>query len=125
MTVEQTLVLLVEDDAAVRRVLRLMLEAHGHTVIEASTPEEACARFDERAEHIRVLVTDIVMPGIDGPTLAKRLAALQPRLAVLFMSGYADLDPATLTLGDHPVGFLAKPVLGAQLAAKVRELAEA
>ena len=118
----QEVVLLVEDEHAVRRVLRLMLEAHGYKVLEASTPAEACRIFDQQPQDIRLLVTDVVMPEMNGPALAQRLAAIQPRLVVLFMSGYADIDPATLGLGDRRVGFPSKPIEGARLAAKVREL---
>ncbi len=121
MTVRD-LVLLVEDEDAVRRVLRLMLEAHGYDVLEASTPAEAYALFVQRPQDIRVLLTDVVMPNMNGPELAERLAALQPDVVVLFMSGYSDIDPATLELAGRRVGFLLKPIIGARLAAKAREL---
>jgi FixJ family two-component response regulator len=59
---------------------------------------------------------------MDGPALAQRLVSLQPRLVVLFISGYTDIDPGTLRLGHRNMGFLSKPIEAARLAAKVREL---
>jgi DNA-binding NtrC family response regulator len=115
-------VLLVEDETAVRRVLRGMLVKQGYRVIEASSPVAACAAFDIHARDIRLLVTDVVMPGMNGPALAQRLVGLQPRLAVLFISGYTDVDPMALGLGHRSVGFLSKPISAARLAAKIREL---
>jgi CheY-like chemotaxis protein len=118
----QEKVLLVEDEDAVRRVLRVMLEQHGYQVVEAATPAEALSIFDRHLHDIRLLVTDVVMPGMDGPALAQRLVSLQPRLVVLFISGYTDIDPGTLRLGHRNMGFLSKPIEAARLAAKVREL---
>jgi two-component system cell cycle sensor histidine kinase/response regulator CckA len=115
-------VLLVEDEDGVRRVLRMMLERRGFRVIEAATPLEACRLFDEHATDIDVLVTDVIMPEINGPALAKRLLAIEPDLPVLFISGHADVESSLLGLDKPGIGFLPKPLQAAQLTSKIREL---
>ncbi len=118
-------VLLVEDETGVRRVVGSMLQRYGYEVIEAATPGDACAVFDQRPDDIDLLVTDVVMPEMNGPALAQRLVGLQPRLRVLFISGYAAIDPNVLGLSRRHVGFLSKPIEASRLAAKVRELCTA
>ena len=118
----QELVLLVEDEDAVRRVLRVMLEQHGYKVLEASSAAQALEIVGERARDLKLLVSDVVMPDMNGPALAQRLIAQHPDLVVLFISGYTDIDPEALRLGHRNVGFLSKPIEAARLAAKVREL---
>jgi CheY-like chemotaxis protein len=121
-TADRETVLLVEDEDAVRRVIRAMLQRNGYRVIDTGKPSEAREIFERRLHEIRLLVTDVVMPGMNGPALARELVSLQPDLRVLFISGYTDIDPATLGL-DHPnLAFLAKPIQAPRLAAKVREL---
>jgi signal transduction histidine kinase/CheY-like chemotaxis protein len=115
-------VLLVEDEDTVRRVVRGMLEQHGYRVIEAANPFTALEIFEQQKQDIRVLVTDVVMPGMNGPALAQRLVAAQPELNVLFVSGYADVDTSSLGLNHRHIGFLSKPLVAAQLSAKIREL---
>jgi signal transduction histidine kinase/CheY-like chemotaxis protein len=117
---DRDVILLVEDEHAVRDVIREMLQRLGYEVLEATTPFEACAIFDRRANDIRLLVSDIVMPGMNGPALAQRLVAREPNLRVLFISGYADIDPG-IPFG-HTIRFMPKPILGAELARNVREL---
>ncbi len=118
-------VLLVEDEYAVRRVLATIIQRNGYRVIETGLPDEALVIFQRQSADIDLLVTDVVMPGMDGPTLAKRLVAMRPELRVLFISGYADLDPETLGLDQPNLAFLAKPIQASHLAMKLRELAAA
>jgi PAS domain S-box-containing protein len=101
-------ILVAEDDRQVREVVVRALGRAGHTVIEAADPSDALAISADRLASLDLLVTDVVMPGIRGDELAKRLRALRPDLRVLFMSGYTgedfvrgEADPAT--------GFLPKP----------------
>lgn len=115
-------VLLVEDEARVRRVLRTMLERGGFHVTEAATPLEACALFEDPESHIDVLVTDVIMPGMNGPALAKRLLETAPDLPVLFISGHSNIDSDLLKLDNPRISFLTKPVLASQLTTRVREL---
>ena len=88
-------ILLVEDEAAVRKMTAQMLERAGYTVLAASTPSEACAIFEAEQARINLLLTDIVMPEMHGPVLAERLVAQRPDLRVVFVSGYSDTMPGT------------------------------
>ena len=124
--VEKTadVVLLVEDEDPVRRVFSKLLRMLGYEVIEASTAAEALRVFQTERTRIDVLVTDIIMPVMNGPSLAKRVLAERPDLPVLFVSGHSH-DEASLMELDRPgIGFLPKPVRLPQLAAKLSELLE-
>lgn len=113
-------VLLVEDEEAVRFVISAVLRRQGYTVIEASTPVAAIELFEQHAEEIDLLLTDVVMPVMNGPALAQRLVAIRPALRVLFVSGYTGLP--SLEMQSPNVGFLNKPFQMAVLAARVREM---
>ncbi len=115
-------VLLVEDEDAVRRVLRKELERHGYTVLEAAGGEEALQIAASRGDTIQLLVTDVVMPLMSGPDLARRLTESHPKLKVLYVSGYA--DDAAVRQGNVNPGtpILQKPFAAGALAEKVREL---
>lgn len=107
------LVLLVEDDAEVRRVVRMQLTGLGYPVIEAATGAEALALL-EQIEQIALVLSDVVMPGgVDGLSLAREVRARRPGVGVLLMSGYAG-GPDVAT-GDVPL--LAKPFSSRELAA--------
>jgi CheY-like chemotaxis protein len=114
-------ILLVEDEPAVRAVTRRILEAAGHRVLTSASAELALEVALKHSEPIDLLVTDVVMAAMDGPTLAARLRSLRPELKTLFISGYSRdhvLPP------DEPqlTGFLAKPFAHDALLAKVAEL---
>jgi signal transduction histidine kinase/ActR/RegA family two-component response regulator len=107
-------ILLVEDDDAVRRVARRTLERAGHTVAEATTGAEALDMARELGSRIELVVSDIVMPEMNGIELYRRLARQRPDLAVVLMSGYSENE----IHGDvHDTGavFLAKPFTPEQL----------
>ena len=111
----------MEDEPAVRRLARVVLERAGFTVVEATSPDEAevIARALPR---IDVLLTDVLMPGGTGPDLDRRLALRRPGLRVLFMSGYAHrelFDQNALAPDD---AFVAKPFSTVALVARVREV---
>ncbi|MBI2188023.1 MAG: PAS domain-containing protein [Acidobacteria bacterium] len=112
-------ILLVEDEETVRRFARIALERHGFRVIEAATPLEALARGRSDAS-IALLLTDVVMPRMNGRELAVHLRQARPGLQVLFMSGY----PSSLVMPDgtidSSVNLLSKPFTTAQLVAAVR-----
>jgi CheY-like chemotaxis protein len=114
-------VLLVEDDDQVRRIASAVLRRSGYAVLEASGGARALELAGEHPE-IELLVSDVVMPEIDGPMLARELAGLRPNLRVLFLSGYTDLvvgKKTGLTPGSH---FLEKPFTPNRLLGKVREI---
>jgi len=114
-------VLLVEDADALRVLIRRMLEAAGYSVLEYSDPEEALAGARTLEAPIHLLLTDVVMPGMSGPDLARSVQAARPGIRVLFMSGYTDE-----AMGLHGVlaavtQFIQKPFTKAVLRRKVRE----
>lgn len=82
-------ILLVEDEAVVRDLVRQILQGTGYTVLEAATGEEALQLCTEHVGPLHLLLADVVLPGISGPELARRLALLRSPLQVLYMSGYA------------------------------------
>jgi two-component system, cell cycle sensor histidine kinase and response regulator CckA len=114
-------VLVVEDEEAVRTLVRRELESRGYAVLAPAGADEALLLCERHAGPIHLLMTDIVMPGMLGPEVARRAAALRPELKVLYMSGYTDesiMKRGTLR-GDEP--FLQKPFTPNALAQKVRE----
>jgi two-component system cell cycle sensor histidine kinase/response regulator CckA len=114
-------ILLVEDEAPVSIMIALMLTRAGYRVLAAATPSEACALFEQHAGEIDLLLSDIVMPEMNGPALAQRLIATQPDLRVLFVSGYSDVLPAGATAAGK-VAYLAKPFPSRDLITAVDEL---
>ena len=109
-------VLLVEDEATVRGVAERALTRHGYTVITADNGEEALDVL-ARGEEIDLLISDVVMPGMDGPTMVKQARQDRPDLKILFMSGYAE-EQLRNSINVDNVSFLPKPF-------SVQELAEA
>ncbi len=115
-------ILLVEDDAAVLRMTTKLLEGMGYAVLAAGGPREAMRLAEVHAGAIHLLVTDVVMPEMNGRDLAEHILSLRPNLKRLFMSGYtADViaDQGVLAAG---VQFIQKPFLRADLAAKLRQM---
>jgi PAS domain S-box-containing protein len=115
-------VLLVEDDPAVCDLIRAVLTEHGYTVLTPAQPQEAEALFEAHSRRIDLLLSDVVMPEVNGTELAKRLSAKNPQLKVLFMSGYVDDPIVRQGIEGHEVGFLQKPFAPLTLARKVREV---
>ncbi len=83
-------ILLVEDEASVRAFASRALTLRGYTVLEAASAEEALAKLEDKSLHIDLFVTDVVMPGMDGPAWVRRAHLDRPGVKVIFMSGYAD-----------------------------------
>jgi PAS domain S-box-containing protein len=117
--------LLVEDEEQVRTVAREILGSHGYRVLVAASPTEALALAAAHGGPIDLLVTDVIMPEMNGRVLSERLREARPGLEVLFMSGYTDkaLDPdGVLAPG---AAFLQKPITPHSLASAVRRLLDA
>jgi two-component system cell cycle sensor histidine kinase/response regulator CckA len=113
-------VLLVEDDESVRRIISAVLHRQGFSVLEAASARHACELFDRHA-YVDLLLTDVVMPAMNGTVLAQRLLGAQPDLRVLFISGHTDVMMAAAT--DHPnVSFLGKPFRASALSEQVRAI---
>jgi CheY-like chemotaxis protein len=118
-------VLLVEDEPAILRLGAVMLERLGYRVITAATPGEAIRLARENSGEIRLLITDVVMPEMNGRDLARNLLSLYPDMSRLFMSGYTADVIAHHGVLDDGVHFLQKPFSTQDLAAKVREALDA
>ena len=114
-------VLLVEDDASVRELGSEILQGCGYTVIETGDPLEALTIGEDRKGAIDLLVTDLVMPGMNGSELANRLEAMRPGLRILCVSGYADQITA-MSADDGGRAFLSKPFSPHAFAKKVHEV---
>lgn len=110
-------VLLVEDEDAVRSLARAVLRRHGYTVLEARHGVDALRLAERHHDEIHLLLTDMVMPHMNGPELADRLSSVRPRMKVLFMSGYVD---RTAVPDFASMSFLQKPFTPETLARKVR-----
>jgi len=108
-------VLLVEDDDAVRLAVRRMLEKLGFRILEAKDGAEGVEVSRDYAGHIDVLVTDLMMPKMDGKTLASTLAVSRPEMRVVFTSGYTDDAVVRRGLVDSSHAFVQKPFTGEQL----------
>jgi two-component system cell cycle sensor histidine kinase/response regulator CckA len=114
-------VLLVEDEDSVRSFAVRALKRQGYEVIEATSGLEGVERFEEQGGRIDIVVSDVVMPELDGPSMLKELRKRNPDIKIIFMSGYPDdafkrnLDP------NEQFAFLAKPFTLPQLATKVKE----
>ncbi len=115
-------ILLVEDDESLRALGREILESLGYTVLEAGHGAEALERSASHGGPIDLLMTDQVMPHIDGRELATRLAAERPETRVLFVSGYAEEDTTRGKLPESRVAFLQKPYTASALGTKIRRL---
>jgi two-component system, cell cycle sensor histidine kinase and response regulator CckA len=112
-------ILLVEDNDAVRELARRTLRARGYTVVEARNADEALEVIAGGAQP-QLLVTDVVMPGLSGPNLAARLLQHNPRLRVLYMSGYSEDTTAVHGTFWGGVPLLQKPFTPHELAERVR-----
>jgi nitrogen-specific signal transduction histidine kinase/ActR/RegA family two-component response regulator len=115
-------VLLVEDEAGVRALASRILREAGYRVLEAAHAQDAALIFAQQAGAVDLLVTDVIMPGTNGPDLFRRLAIEQPRLKVIFISGYATEAMARQVQLDRTQPFVQKPFTAAQLISRVRRV---
>jgi two-component system cell cycle sensor histidine kinase/response regulator CckA len=116
-------VLIVEDSDSLRRLVNHVLTKHGYTVILANDGEDALKVSDRHAGPIHLMITDVVMPRMGGPELAKQLIKTRPDTRILYTSGY--IERTGLESESGKFAFLAKPFTPDELARKVREVLEA
>jgi two-component system cell cycle sensor histidine kinase/response regulator CckA len=121
----QDTVLLVEDEEAVRSFAARALRVRGYKVLEAPGGEEALELVRNHPGPIHLLITDVVMPNMDGPTLVRNLKRLRPEISVIFMSGYAEEAFRRNEQNTADMHFLPKPFGLKQLAAKVKDVLSA
>ena len=114
-------ILVVEDEPGVLNLVVHTLRKHGFCVLETTDPEQGVTLFEEHAEEIDMLLTDVVMPFMSGPALAKLLTGKNPQLKVLFMSGHTDNKVSFEKILEQGVPFLPKPFASDTLLMKVRE----
>ena len=117
-------VLLVEDEGAILNLAKVVLQRYGYNVLVASTPNDALTLVQNYKEPIHLVITDVVMPGMNGWELKKALQKLIPVMKVLFMSGYTANIVADRGVLEKDVEFLQKPFSVESLARKVREVLE-
>ncbi len=117
-------ILLVEDEESLRTLTRNLLELSGYTVLEAQTGYQALEIATNHLETIRLLLTDVVMPGINGRDLAKRLLCEKPKLKIIYMSGYTGSAVGDNNILGKDAIFLQKPFSRENLSQKVREALE-
>jgi len=114
-------ILFVEDEDAVRGVAAKLLRARGYEVIEAASGEEALEIAEENAGQIDLMISDVVMPGMQGPDLLKQARQYLGSAPVMFISGYAESEFSDLLEGERNVSFLPKPIDIKTLAERVKQ----
>jgi two-component system cell cycle sensor histidine kinase/response regulator CckA len=115
-------ILLVEDDALIRTSARRTLELRGYPVLEARDGAEALRMCEEHCDTIRLILTDLVMPQMNGWSFGEQVTRLYPDKRILYMSGYADL---VSVFGENlapPTSWLRKPFRADELLRSVREM---
>lgn len=118
----QETVLLVEDELSILKMTTRILERQGYAMVKASTPNEAIRLATEHTGNIQLLITDVVMPEMNGRDLAKNILSLYPGLKCLFMSGYTANVIAHHGVLDEGVNFIQKPFSKEDLIVKIREV---
>jgi len=113
-------ILLVEDDESNLTIARLLLEESGYTVIGSTSPSEACSLFQQHVGEISLLLSDVIMPELNGRELYEQIKVFNPDVKVLFMSGYTDDIITTRGVLPEETNFIHKPFTVTQLAEKVR-----
>ncbi len=118
-------ILLVEDEQSLREVTRVQLEKMGYQVYDAEDAERAITLFDQHPAEISLLLTDIIMPGVNGRVLADQLKLKKPDLRLLFMSGYTDDEIIRHGVSESTHGLVIKPFSFETLATRLREVLDA
>jgi CheY-like chemotaxis protein len=119
---DREIILLVEDEYGVRKLVRKMLLQQGYRVLEAASGEEALRLSEQHGGSIHVLLSDVVMPNMSGRELAERLCAIRPDLKVLYMTGYTGDSIVQHGVLEPGVAVLNKPFLSDALARKLRDV---
>jgi two-component system cell cycle sensor histidine kinase/response regulator CckA len=118
-------ILLVEDDQVVRNIVRTLLKGAGYVVFEAPNGADAIHIADDYGDTIHLLLTDIIMPGMNGKALAENLLSKRPGMRVIFASGYAEDVIVHYGILDPGIAFMQKPFTSRTLVSKVREVLDA
>ena len=115
-------ILLVDDEEGVRKLVFAVLKSNGYDVMEASNGVAALAAYEKNGHKVDMVLTDVVMPQMNGFELGKQLTARTPGVKILYMSGYRDNAIGGGVTGEAPRAFLHKPFTPDVLLSKVREV---
>ena len=115
-------ILVVEDDAGIRELAAKVLRRQGYAVLTASGGEQARDICERHGGNIDMLLSDVVMPVMNGPAVAAMLTKIRPAMKVLFMSGYTDDAIVRIGVMERGVPFLQKPFTPERLTNKIREV---
>jgi PAS domain S-box-containing protein len=115
-------ILLAEDEGAVRKLTRQVLEMYGYRVLEAANGRTALLLCEQNQGPIHLLLTDVIMPQMNGRELADRIAKLRPEMKVMYMSGYASTSIIPQEVLEEGTRFIEKPFATQELGRKIREL---
>jgi two-component system, cell cycle sensor histidine kinase and response regulator CckA len=117
-------VLVVEDESAVRSLVRRILERRGYNVLTAENGLQALELVGSYPDRIHLVITDVVMPNMGGRELSLNLTRMRPDLRILYMSGYTEDDVVRHRVGEQIVSFISKPFSSDALIDKVRTMLE-
>jgi len=115
-------VLVVENESAIRTLVQMALERHGYTVLAAESGADALRVSENHPGDIHLLITDVIIPDMNGPEISRQLAVSRPHLSTMFMSGYMDDALSDHGLRAGHVDFIQKPFSPRVLAQRVREI---
>ena len=115
-------VLFVEDDELVRKLNLKILEQLGYSVVHAENGKEALELAAKHERKIDLLITDVIMPEMNGEELARKISQINPEIKILFTSGYTEDVIAPHGVLDRGIHFIGKPYKPNQLASKIREV---
>jgi two-component system cell cycle sensor histidine kinase/response regulator CckA len=118
-------ILLVEDEEVVRQVTHRILQRQGYTVLDAKDGQDALEILEQHPGPVHLMVTDLVMPGMNGRELALKMTAAHPEIKVLYMSGYAENGIVNQGVLEEGIVYIQKPFEARVLAYRVRELLDA
>jgi len=116
------MILVVDDEVSVLSVVKCMLECDAYNVLLANSAEAALRIINRKDILIDLMLTDVVMPDINGRELAERVVAIRPYIKILFMSGYTDSEVVRVKVLEHTSGFLPKPFTTADLQNQVQKV---
>lgn len=114
-------ILVVDDEVSILTTVSAILDCDRYTLLMANNAEAALCLIEREDLQIDLMITDVVMPDLNGRELAERAWALRPKLRVLFMSGYVDSDAVRVNVLERTSGFLPKPFAAAELRDQVRK----
>ena len=115
-------ILVVDDEPSLRKLVRNSLSAVGYRILEASSAEDALAICEDFEGNIDLLLTDVIMPGMDGKRLAEMFYSRRPKTKVVFVSGYTDEILAHRGILDPGIVYIEKPITPTMISKKVREV---